>query len=178
VARLVSVVLTLLCCSVLAGCGQGDDAARKGRINQPVRREAVSKRVGDIRLVLVRIQQPDAVHANGTNAAMFLTLTNDSDKDDTLTAVSSVDAESVLLRDGSAAPEPSISVVVPAHGTVSMQHASGLHLELAGLKRDLPRRHFVPVSFRFETAGAVTFSVFVQGVDHPVVEPVPSATSS
>jgi len=169
------VVLVLLCCVVLAGCG-GGDSARKGRINQPVRREATSSRVGDIRLVLVRIQQPDAAHAQGTNAALFLTLTNDSDKADTLTAVSSVDSQRVLLRDGSSDPEPAISVPVPAHGTVSLQHASGLHLELVDLKRDLPRRHFVPVSFRFENNGAVTFSVFVQGVDHPVVDPVPSAS--
>jgi copper(I)-binding protein len=175
--RYLALVLVALCCAVLTGCGQGEDAARKGRINEPVRREAVSSRVGDIRLVLVRIQQPDQVHANGTNAAMFLTLTNDSDQADTLTAVSTVDAERVLLRDGAAAPEPSISVVVPAHGTVSMQHASGLHLELVNLARDLPRRHFLPVTFRFESNGAVTFKVFVQGVDHPVVEPVPSTAS-
>lgn len=168
-------VLVLLCCTLLAGCG-GEDAARKGRINQPVRREAVSSRVGAIRLVLVRIQQPDAAHAQGTNAALFLTLTNDSDTADTLTAVSSVDAERVLMRDGASDPAPSISVPVSAHGTVSLQHASGLHLELVGLKRDLPRRHFVPVSFRFEHNGAVTFHVFVQGVDHPVVEPVSSAS--
>jgi copper(I)-binding protein len=55
-----------------------------------------------------------------------------------------------------------------------MQHADGLHLELVGLKQDVAKRSFVPVTFRFEDAGAVSFKVFVSGVDHPVVAPLPT----
>ena len=40
-----------------------------------------------------------------------------------------------------------------------MQSADGLHLELVELKRDLGKRTFVPVSFRFEKAGPVTVKV-------------------
>ncbi len=57
---------------------------------------------------------------------------------------------------------------------VSMQHASGQHLELVDLKRDLGKRSFVPATCRFDHAGEVTVQVFVSGVDHPVVEPLPT----
>ena len=56
-----------------------------------------------------------------------------------------------------------------------MQHADGLHLELVGLKRDLGRRSFVPVTFRFEDAGPVTVEVIVSGAKHEVA-PLPSSS--
>jgi copper(I)-binding protein len=160
----------------LTGCGGGKPSAqdvRDKRVNTPVRRDSVSARVGSIRLLAMRIQRPDEAHAQGTNSALWLTLAN-SGVADTLVAVSSVDARSVVLRDGADAPADSINVGVDAGATVPMQHASGPHLELVDLKRDIGKRSFVPVTFRFQNAGAVTVKVFVSGVDHPVVEPLPS----
>ena len=179
--RLRALVVVLLALGVvLAGCGDSVPSksdVRDKRINDPVRRDSVSARVGSIRLLAMRIQRPDEAHAAGTNSALWLTLAN-SGAADTLVAVSSVDARSIVLRDVAQAPADSISVPVDAGATVSMQHASGLHLELVGLKRDIGKRSFVPVTFRFEKAGPVTVKVFVSGVDHPVVEPVPSSAGT
>jgi copper(I)-binding protein len=164
----------------LTGCGDSKPSAqdvRDKRINDPVRRDSVSASVGSIRLLAMRIQRPDEAHAEGTNSALWLTLAN-SGVADTLVAVSSVDASSVVLRDGADAPEDGIDVRVEVGETVPMQHASGPHLELIGFKRDIGKRSFVPVTFRFENAGAVTVKVFVSGVDHPVVEPLPTSDST
>jgi hypothetical protein len=51
-------------------------------------------------------------------------------------------------------------------------------LLLVDLERDLGKRTFVPVAFRFAKAGPVTVNVFVSGVDHPVVAPLPTADST
>jgi copper(I)-binding protein len=170
-------VLLLTLGAALTGCGSDNvpskQDVRDKRVNDPVRRDSVSAQVGSIRLIAMRIQRPDEAHAQGTNSALWLTLAN-SGVDDTLVAVSSVDAGSVVLRDGADAPADSIDVRVDAGTTVPMQHASGPHLELVDLKREIGKRSFVPVTFRFQNAGAVTVKVFVSGVDHPVVEPLPS----
>ena len=47
-----------------------------------------------------------------------------------------------------------------------------------GRQRDLGKRTFVPVMFRFQDAGSVTVKVFVSGVDHPVVAPLPTSDST
>lgn len=121
----------------------------------------------------MRIQRPEGVHLVGADSAMFLTIHNRGDEPDALIAVSSVDAQNVVLRDGAAAPEPAIDVPIPAGEVASLQYPGGLHLELAGLTRELDRRQFVPMTFRFERAGVVKVKVFVEGVDHPVVSPLP-----
>ena len=163
---------------LLTGCGGESKPTRtdvrEKRVNDPVRRESVSARVGDLRLLTVRIERPEGVHATGSNSAMFLTLANDGAAD-RLVAVSSVDARSVVARDGAAEPVPGIDIPVPERGVTSMQSPYGLHLELVDLKRDLGRREFVPVTFRFAEAGEVTVQVFVTGVDRQVV---PSASPS
>jgi copper(I)-binding protein len=164
----------------LTGCGSdvpSQSDVRDKRINNPVRRDSVSAEIGSIRLLAMRIQRPDEAHAAGTNSALWLTIAN-SGVADTLTAVSSVDARSVVLRDGAGAPEKSINVHVDVGGVVPMQHATGPHVELVDLKRDIGKRSFVPVTFRFQWAGSVTVQVFVSGVDHPVVAPLPSSDST
>ncbi|MET0999488.1 MAG: copper chaperone PCu(A)C [Marmoricola sp.] len=177
--RLLSLVMALLLALVLGGCG-GDskptrEEVREKRINDPVRRDSVSARVGDLRLLTVRIERPEGVHATGSNSALFLTLANSGAAADSLVAVSSVDARSVVQREGAEAPAPSIDIPVPEGDVVSMQSPYGLHLELVDLKRDLGKRTFVPVTFRFADAGDVTVQVFVSGVDRQVV-PSPSAS--
>jgi copper(I)-binding protein len=175
--RALAALLVLVCVTALGGCGDSKptrEQVREKRINEPVRRESVNASVGSIRLITVRIETPVGSHAEGSNSALFLTLAN-SGADDRLVAVSTVDARSVVQRTGAEEPAPAIGIDVPRNGTVSMQHASGLHLELVGLKRDLGARTWVPVTFRFRDAGPVNVKVFVSGVDHPVVEPLPSA---
>ena|SRR5690349_4668298 len=178
--RLLAIALAVACAAVLTGCGDQRptrEQVREKRINDPVRRESVSASVGKMRLIAVRIETPVGSHAKGANSGLFLTLANSGD-DDRLVAVSTVDAESVVQRDGSAEPEASIGVDVARNDAVSLQHANGLHLELVGLKREVLARTFVPVTFRFRDAGTVNVKVFVSGVDHPVVPPLPTTASS
>ena len=179
-ARLLGVLLCVLLVATLGGCGESKPTraeVREKRINDPVRRESVGARVGDIRLLAVRIETPVGSHEKGNNSGLFLTLAN-SGPDDRLVAVSSVDARSVVQRTGSEAPEPGIGVDVARNDAVSLQHADGLHLELVELKREVLARTFVPVTFRFREAGSVTVQVFVSGVDHPVVPPLPSTDTT
>jgi periplasmic copper chaperone A len=173
--------LLLVAPIALAACG-GDqkptrDQVREKRINEPVRRESVNASVGPVRLLTVRIETPVGEHEAGSNSALFLSLAN-SGPDDRLVAVSSVDARSVVQRTGAEPPASGIDIPVTTGATVSMQSPDGLHLELVELERDLGKRTFVPVSFRFAKAGPVTVKVFVSGVDHPVVAPLPTADST
>jgi len=172
--------LLLVQAAALTGCGSdvpSQQDVRDKRINDPVRRDSVSTQIGSIRLLAMRIQRPEGEHAAGTNSALWLTIAN-SGVADTLVAVSSVDARSVVLRDGADPPENTIDIHVDVGGVVPMQHASGPHLELVDLKRDIGKRSFVPVTFRFQYAGSVTVRVFVSGVDHPVVAPLPASDST
>lgn len=173
--RWVLVALVLPALLVPASCGESSpgESVRHRRIDDPVRPDSVSTRVGPLRLLHIRIQRPEGVHLVGADSAMFLTIDNRGDEPDALVAVSSVDAQKIVLRDGDATPEPTIDVPIPAGGVASLQYPGGLHLELTGLKRELDRRQFVPMTFRFEQAGVVTVKVFVEGVDHPVVSPLP-----
>jgi copper(I)-binding protein len=177
-ARAVLLVIALLL--TLSACGDSQPTSRDikhKRVNEPVRRDTVSARVGDIRLQAIRIVKPEGTHSAGEDSALFLTIAN-SGAADRLVAVSSVDARSVVQRDGAKAPESDIDIAIPHGGVTSMQHPAGLHLELVDLKRDLGKRSFVPVTFRFSDAGSVNVSVFVSGVDHPVVSPLPSADAT
>jgi copper(I)-binding protein len=177
-SRLLAACLAVLLALVVASCGESKPThaeLRAKRVDEPVRRDSVSARVGDVRLIGVYIQRPEGVHAKGGNSALFLTLANDGTAD-RLVAVSSVDARSVVQRTGDQPPEKGIDIPLPASDVVAMQHADGLHLELVGLKRDLGRRTFVPVTFRFADAGPVTVEVFVSGAEHEV-SPRPSSSN-
>ena len=179
-AALLGVLLLVLPLG-LAACGSDNkptrEEVREKRINEPVRRESVNASLGNLRLLAVRIETPVGEHEAGSNSALFLTLAN-SGPDDRLVAVSSADAESIVQRQGAGVPAPAIDITVAQNGVVAMQHATGLHLELVGLSRDLGKRTFVPVMFRFQDAGSVTVKVFVSGVDHPVVPPLPTSDST
>ena len=176
-SRSAAACAAVLLALVVGGCGEGKPThaeARAKRVDQPVRRDSVSSRVGDVRLIGVFIQRPEGVHAKGDNGKLFLTLANDG-APDRLVAVSSVDARSVVQRTGTQPPAQRVDIALPRSGVVAMQHADGLHLELVDLKRDLGRRTFVPVTFRFEDAGPVTVEVIVSGAKHEVA-PLPSSS--
>ncbi len=174
-------VLLVVAPIALTACGSDQkptrDQVREKRINEPVRRESVNASVGQVRLLTVRVETPVGEHETGSNSGLFLSLAN-SGPDDRLVAVSSVDARSVVQRTGAEPPAEGIDIAIARGATVSMQSPTGLHLELVELKRDLGKRTFVPVSFRFAKAGPVTVKVFVSGVDHPVVAPLPTADST
>jgi copper(I)-binding protein len=163
------VALLLVLGAALTGCGDGRPSAqdvREKRINDPVRRESVSAQVGGMRMIAMQIARPEGAHAAGSDAELFLTLANSSGVPDTLVAVSSVDARSVVQRYASEPPKEAIDIHVDPGQVVPMQHASGLHLELVDLERDVGKRSFVPVTFRFDQAGKVTVQVFVTGAEH------------
>jgi copper(I)-binding protein len=166
-----SILLGLALGLVLTSCGENP---RHRRIDNPVRPDSVSTRIGQLQLQHIRIQRPDGVHAVGDDAGLFLTIDNRGPEDDTLIGVSSVDAQEVILRDGDSEPVTPLNVPIAAGDAASLQYVGHLHLELRGLQRELDRRQFVPVSFRFEQAGVVNVKVFVEGVDHPVVSPLPT----
>jgi copper(I)-binding protein len=82
-----------------------------------------------------------------------------------------------VYRDGTAEPAAGIRVDIPAGGVASMQYPGGPHLELVDLKRDVGGGRFLPVTFRFRDAGALTVDVFVQGYAHPTVAPLPATSA-
>jgi copper(I)-binding protein len=175
-ARLLAVVASAAV--TLAACDSAPDLQQK-RVENPVRGDSVNATAGSLSLLAVRIETPsDVVHVEGGNVGLFLTIANSGATADTLTAASTVDAESIVLRDGMEEPAPRISVEIPPGGVVSMQYPGGPHLELVGLKRDVGGGRFMPVTFRFADAGPATVNVFVQGFAHPTVSPgsVPSAS--
>jgi copper(I)-binding protein len=156
-----------------------DDAGQRQqqRIDNPVRPDSVNATVKSLNLLAVRIETPsDAVHVEGGNVGLFLTIANSGETADTLTAASTVDARQIVLRDGTAPPSAAIRVELPPGEVASMQYPGGPHLELVDLKQDVGGGRFMPVTFRFANAGPVTVNVFVQGFAHPTVAPRPSTS--
>jgi hypothetical protein len=170
------IALAAVAVSCLTACGDAADQRRQQRIENPVRPDTVNARVGALSLLAVRIETPsDAVHVEGGNVGLFLTIANSGETADTLVAASTVDARQIVYSDGTGDPRPT-RVEVPPGGVTSMQYPGGPHLELVGLERDVGGGRFMPVTFRFADAGPVTIDVFVQGFAHPTVSPAAGAT--
>jgi len=169
--RLLMLVVVVLALST-AACGDGDEP-RQQRIENPVRPDSINASIGTLRLLAVRIETPsDTVHVSGDNVGLFVTIANAGATADVLTAVSSVDAQKIVFRDGTGPAATGISVDIPPGGVASMQYPGGPHLELVGLKRDVAGGRFLPVTFRFKEAGVTTINVFVQGFAQPTVPPL------
>ncbi len=162
--------LVLLMLLPVTACA--DDSSQQDRLANPRRPDSVNATVGDIRLIAVRIEAPDdELHIEGDNTGLFLTIANGGDNDDTLIAASTVDAQSIVFRDGDEPPADRINVEIPAGDVASLQYPGGPHLELVELKRDVRGSSFMPVAFRFDEAGTITVNVFVQGFGRPTVAP-------
>jgi copper(I)-binding protein len=171
-------VCVVLLASGLAACESAPDLKQK-RIDNPVRADSVNVTLGPLRLLGLRIETPaDAVHVTGGNTGLFVTIANSGPTPDTLVAASTVDAQSIVFRDGAGEVQSPPRVAVPADGVASMQYPGGPHLELVGLKRDVAGGRFMPVTFRFENAGVTTVDVFVQGYAHPTVAPPTAAPAT
>jgi copper(I)-binding protein len=158
---------------LVTACTAAPDLQQK-RIENPVRGSSVNASIGALRLLAVRVEAPeDDVHVAGDNVGLFLTIANDGTTPDRLSAVSTVDARDIVLRDGARGPTKAVSVDAPAKSVVSMQYPGGLHLELVDITRDTRGGVFLPMLFRFASAGAVTVNVFVQGIPGATVAPLP-----
>lgn len=104
----------------------------------------------------------------GANGAAYLTLANDGEVADRLTAAATDAAEAVeihetSLDDGSMAMRQVDSVEVPAGGTAVLE-PGGLHLMLVGVTTDLEDGDTVTLTLTFARAGEQT-------VDAEVVPP-------
>jgi copper(I)-binding protein len=163
--------------ATVTSCAQSDPNRAK-RIADPSRGNSVNAAVGHIRLLATRIEAPvDDVHVTGNNTGLFVTLVNDGDQPDQLTAVTTKYASRVVQRDGDGPARDVVSVPLPAGAVVSMQYPGGRHLELVNADLKVQGGTFLPVSFRFRTAGVVHVNVFVDGFGHPTLSP-PSSPSS
>jgi copper(I)-binding protein len=173
-AALVAVCVAL---ALATACTRAPDLASK-RVQNPVRGSSVNAAAGHIRLLAVRVEAPDDdQHTAGDNVGLFLTVANDGPAADRLAAVSTANAEDVVMRDGSGSPA-AVSVDVPPRSAVSLQYPGALHLELVDLSLDTRGGVFLPVLFRFQTAGTVSVDVFVQGYAKPTVAPLPASPST
>jgi copper(I)-binding protein len=150
----------LLTVVLLAGCGvpSGSRNLERSRIGL----DSVDGRVGDLRLLSVSIASPGprgSTHLAGDTAALLLTVANDGQDDDALTAVDTDVAQQVVLRDGDGPAEERLDVAVPAGGVAVLREVSGKHLELSRLQETLRSGFSVPVTFEFRDAGTVTLQV-------------------
>lgn len=162
----------------LNACSSSGATPAQQRVTNPVWPDSVNATLGPLRLLAVRLEAPqDSEHLQDGNVGLFLTVANSASASDTLNAVRSPDATSVVFRDGTAPVQPAITVTVPARGVASLQYPGGPHLELVGLARAVRGGSFIPVTFTFAAAGAVTMNVFVAGTAQPTVAP-PSGSSS
>ena len=97
-------LLLLLLIVGLVGAGCGEDEAEHGSpsVGRPDL-DSVEGQVGDLRLLHVYIASPGergSTHTPEGGAELLLTVANDGDADDTLSAVSSEEAAEVVLRQG------------------------------------------------------------------------------
>jgi copper(I)-binding protein len=167
----------IVAAATMTSCAHSD-AMRAQRIANPARGNSVNAAVGHLRLLATRVEAPvDDVHVTGNNTGLFVTLVNDGDQADQLTAVTTKYASRVVQRDGDGPARDVVSVPVPAGAVVSMQYPGGRHLELVNADLKVQGGTFLPVTFRFRTAGVVHVNVFVDGFGHPTVSPAPTASS-
>lgn len=177
-------LLLLLLIVGLVGAGCGEDEAEHGSPLSPsVGRpdlDSVEGQVGDLRLLHVYIASPGergGTHTPEGGAELLLTVANDGDADDTLSAVSSEEAAEVVLRQGGEAATSSIDVPVPAGGVADLQDVAGPHLELTGLREELRSGTSVEITFTFTGAGSVTLQVPVATYDPAAVSSTPADPS-
>ena len=147
----------------LTGCGATLDAQTyQERSNA----DATNTAIGTIALRGVSVEPggADRTHEAGSDAEVFLVLTNRDDESDTLVEVTTPDAESVeLLVDG----EQTDGIEVPALGSTE-ESAS---VRLVSLTEDLREGEYTTLTFRFERNGTIEVPVPVRSpgrTDRPI----------
>ena len=160
----------------LAGCG-----ARSHPGDRHAGVMGTNARVGAIQLLRVHVDAPPgAAYSTGADALVWLTLRNGAHQADTLTSVSSPVAEKTEIRwdndcDGRYTTvdrlilRPAVPTGKPGPSAVPVFDA--YRLRLVDLQREVMAGTTVPITFRFDHAGAVT-------VDVPVQPSVPRAEPS
>lgn len=119
-------------------------------------------RAGDL-----TVRQPwTRAAGQGATGAGFLAVSNGGGAADRLLSASSPAARSVelhtMVRDGEVMRMRHVEAIeVPPGQTVTLR-PGGLHMMLVGLSRPLREGEYVPVTLRFERAGAVEVSLSVQ----------------
>lgn len=181
-----------------AGCATGQHAATAEET--PAIDGAIGT-VGSIDLRGVAILPPDsgaASYPQGGNAAMTLVIVNTSTKPDTLTSISSPAASGWVLLDGNTtllpvapsssgtstgppvvgAVPPQVVTIAPGHGVSFALASSTQSVFLTGLKRQLYTASSVPVTFTFQSAGAITITVPVQLTPTPGSSTLPAPSGA
>jgi periplasmic copper chaperone A len=196
VAVVVGAVLTTALST--AGCATGQHAATAEET--PAIDGAIGA-VGPIDLRGVAILPPDsgaASYPQGSNVAMTLVIANTSTNADTLTSVSSPAASGWVLLDGTTtllpvapptsvastgppvvgAVPPQVVTIPPRHSVAFALPSSTQSLFLTGLKQQLYTASSVPVTFSFQTAGAITITVPVQLTAAPGSSTLPAPSGA
>ncbi|GAA2405531.1 copper chaperone PCu(A)C [Nonomuraea africana] len=119
----------------------------------------VDGQVGPVQLIHAHILAPPMGEQKAGDAlGLYVTLVNNSDRDQVLDGVSTVHADSVVYREGREKPQP-IEVTVPARRIASLQEGHDRpHLELVGIHRPLGATP-IDVTFRFPSAGTITLRI-------------------
>jgi copper(I)-binding protein len=181
-----------------AGCATGQHAATA---EETPAIDAAIGTVGSIELRGVAILPPDTgatSYPQGSNAAMTLVIVNSSTKPDTLSSISSPAATSWVLLDGNTtllpvapsssatstgppvvgAVPPQVVTIPPGRGVSFALPSSTQSLFLTGLKQQLYTASSVPVTFAFQSAGAITITVPVQLTPTPGSSTLPAPSGA
>ena len=139
-----------------------------------------------------------ASYPQGANAAMTLAIVNTSTKPDTLTSITSPAASGWVLLDGNTtllpvapsssgtstgppvvgAVPPQVVTIEPGRSVAFALPSSTQSLFLTGLKQQLYTASSVPVTFSFQTAGAITITVPVQLTQAPGSSTLPAPSGA
>lgn len=102
--------------------------------------------------------------SDGTTSAYAVALRNTGRTDDSLVGATSPMADSVAVEcvpAGGTAPQAG-PLALPAGATVSLKHDGACALHVQGLKQPLRAGDHLPLTLRFEKAGAIELHVDVQ----------------
>lgn len=155
------VIVTLLCCLMASGCGQGPDEA--GAAQEPDRNRTI--RVEEAWAQHTALRQEQRL-VSGATSAIYFRLVNSGAEPDALLAVRTEVARSATLHQSAVEGEvarmlPVDRIEIPAGGSVELERG-GLHVMLLGLTRNLvPGDRFQAV-LEFEKAGEVEIAVEVR----------------
>ena len=163
--RLVPLLAALLPLALTAcGAGQSPDTYEE----RPTV-DAASASMGDLQLRNVHVLPPTgdaAEFAAGESATVTMSIVDEGEAPDRLTAATSDAATNVQLLDKSG--DPTDRIDIPGHGSVGEQDFS---IELGGLTEALQPGHHVPLTLTFVRAGRKTLSVPVMVYTSPVPRP-------
>lgn len=139
-----------------------------------------------IRHVFVLGPRPDdPPYSKGSDAAVYLTLVNQTKKADTLVAASSPVARKVTISAGGASagagievPPTNSAVAKGAPVDVGQPPYAKNTITLTGLTRNLRNTDVISLTFQFRRAGKVTFDVPVmpRTAEYATLQPAPSST--